>query len=155
MTRELRAMPAVYHASENLAGARSAWGNAIISRHRLFEAKSIANAAGKSLGVWATAVVDGRKFRVGCAHPSANDQERNSLVNAWEDAGRPPIILGVAGNQRGVFDPSPYWTDALRQLAKVNSPEVRAQYLFASESWKVIDGGAADAGAIWISAGKP
>jgi endonuclease/exonuclease/phosphatase (EEP) superfamily protein YafD len=156
LTRELRAMPAVYHASENLAGARPTWGNAILSRYRLYEGKSIPNHEGRSLGVWATAAVEGKKFRVACVHLSTNDQERASLVKAWEDAGRPPIVLGVAINQPGDFNLTRDWSDALKQVGKLNTAQARLGYLLVSDPWKVIDGGAADTDpdAIWITAGK-
>jgi hypothetical protein len=153
MTRELRAMPAIYHASENLAGSRATWGNAILSRHRLYEGKAMRNSGG-SFGVWATAVVEGKKFRVASVHLSSKDQERTSLVKAWEDASQPPIVLGVTINQQSDFDLARYWTDALKQFAKVNSTEVPVEHLFVSEHWKVLDGGIPHTDAIWISAGK-
>jgi len=155
MTRDLRSMPAVYHASENLAGGpRASWGNAILSRHRLYEGQSIPNpGGGGSFGVWATAAIDGKKFRVASVHLSDN-RELTNLVKAWEDAGRPPIVLGGDFNQVAIDN---YWIDALKGLGKDKS--ARVDHLLVSKEWKVIDGGVVDSDAsehrpIWIRTGK-
>src|SRR5688572_6155595 len=134
MTRELRSMPAVYHASENLAGPRASWGNAILSRHRLYEGQSIPNPdGGASFGVWATAAIDGKKFRVACVHLSDN-KELTNLVKAWEDAGRRPIVLGGEFGQ--VANDNSSWSDALKGLGKDKGP--RVDHLLVSKDWAVI-----------------
>jgi endonuclease/exonuclease/phosphatase family metal-dependent hydrolase len=183
MTRELGSLPAVYHASENLAG-RASWGNAILSKHRLYEGKSIPNAGGGSFGVWATAAIDGKKFRVACVHLSATYKfdlkhfeesavnrykELANLVKAWEDAGQPPIVLGGDFNQLAVNNNYELMTrhgsDALKGLGKDQNTfrhkllATRIDYFLVSKEWKAIDGGVVDGDAsdhrpIWIKAGK-
>jgi len=183
MTRELGSLPAVYHASENLAG-RASWGNAILSGHRLYEAKSIPNPGGGSFGVWGTAVVDGKKFRIACVHLSATYKvdlkhfeesavnrykELTNLVKAWEDAGRPPIIIGGDFNQLAIHNNyelmTRHWNDGLKVLGKDQNTfhqkllATRIDYLLLSKEWKPLDGGVVDSDAsdhrpVWIKAGK-
>src|SRR5258705_1323455 len=57
MTQALGSLPAIYHASENLAGGSASWGNAILSKHRLYEAGTIPNPGGGSFGVWGAAAI--------------------------------------------------------------------------------------------------
>ena len=158
MTRELRSMPAVYHASENLAGPRASWGNAILSRHRLYEGQSIPNPGGGSFGIWATAAIDGKKFRVACVHLSDN-KDLTNLVKASEDA--VPIVLGGDFNQVAIHNNSElmtrHWTNALRALGK--DQNIRTYCFLVSKEWKVIDGGAVESDSpdhrpIWIKTGN-
>src|SRR5688572_26408120 len=184
MTRELRSLPAVYHRSENLAGMRASWGNAILSRYRLYEGRSIPNPGGGSFGVWATAVIDGKKFRVACVHLSATYKfdikhfeesaihrykELTNLVKAWEEAGRPPIVVGGDFNQVAVNNNyelmTRHWTDVLKSLGKDQNTfrhkllATRIDYFLVSKEWRAMEGGVVDSDAsdhrpIWISAGK-
>jgi endonuclease/exonuclease/phosphatase family metal-dependent hydrolase len=183
MTRELRSLPAVYHRSENLAGGRASWGNAILSRHRLYEGRSIPNPGGGSFGVWATAVIDGRKFRVACVHLSATYKfdlkhfeesavnrykELTNLVKAWEEAGRPPIVVGGDFNQIAVHNNyelmTRQWTDALKVLGKDqntfrhNLLATRIDYFLVSKEWRALEGGVVESDAsdhrpIWVKVG--
>jgi endonuclease/exonuclease/phosphatase family metal-dependent hydrolase len=184
MTRDLGSMPAVYHASENLAGGRATWGNAILSRHRLYEGRSIPNPGGGSFGVWATAVIEGKKFRVGCVHLSATYKlnlahfeesavnrykELSNLVKAWEDDGRPPIVIGGDFNQLAVNKNyelmTRHWADGLKVLGKDQNTfqagllRTRIDYFLLSKEWRPLDGGVPDTDAsdhkpIWIRAVK-
>jgi endonuclease/exonuclease/phosphatase family metal-dependent hydrolase len=184
MTRELGSMPAVYHASENLAGGRASWGNAILSRHRLYEGRTIPNPGGGSFGVWATASIDGRKFRVACVHLSATYKfnlahleesavnrykELSNLAKAWEDEGRPPIVIGGDFNQLAVNKNyelmTRNWVDGLKALGKDQNTfesgllRTRIDYFLLSKEWKPIEGGVVESDAsdhkpIWIKAGR-
>ena len=44
------------------------WGNAVLSRYPLYDARSIPNPGGGSFGVWAWSIIDGKKFMIGCVH---------------------------------------------------------------------------------------
>jgi endonuclease/exonuclease/phosphatase family metal-dependent hydrolase len=106
--------PNLYQRSVNLDGPKSTWGNFILSKHPIYDAGSIPNPGGGSFGVWATAVVDGKKFVVANVHLSAtwnanpvhikqSGQNRyvelSNLANAWRERGSPPIVIGGDFNQ--------------------------------------------------------
>jgi endonuclease/exonuclease/phosphatase family metal-dependent hydrolase len=184
MTEALGTMPAVYHASENLAGPRATWGNAILSTFPLYDVGTIPNPGGGSFGVWATAVVDGRKFKVANVHLSATWnanpahlvesganrwKELTNFVAAWQGAGSPPIVVGgdfnqiPFGNNYGLM--TTHWADALKALGKDETTfaagllRTRIDYFLVSKEWRALDGGvvasdASDHKPIWLSAGK-
>jgi endonuclease/exonuclease/phosphatase family metal-dependent hydrolase len=184
MSQALGRFPAIYHASENLAGGRASWGNAILSRHPLYDAGSIPNPGGGSFGVWATALIDGRKFVVANVHLSAtwnanpahliessNNRwnELSNLVHAWQNAGSPPIVVGGDFNQLAIHNNyalmTRHWSDALSALGKDQATfgagliKTRIDYFLTSKEWKpisgdVVDSDASDHKPIWLLAGK-
>src|SRR5262245_6163100 len=126
-----------YQKSVNLAGPSSKWGNVILSKHVLYECESIPNPGGGSFGVWATTVVDGRKFMIACVHLNATWnanpvhikqsgearwKELSNLHDAWQQRARPPIIIGGDFNQIPLGNNYELmtrdWTDGLARLGK-------------------------------------
>jgi endonuclease/exonuclease/phosphatase (EEP) superfamily protein YafD len=140
MTEALGTFPAVYHASENIAGAHASWGNAILSRLPLYDVGTIPNpGGGGSFGVWATAVGDGTKFRVASIRLSSragepsDGKEGASLIAAWQAIGSPPIVIGGDFHDpRGSFKPA--------GLEQPLDPPIDA--FLISKQWKGIEGGA-------------
>jgi endonuclease/exonuclease/phosphatase family metal-dependent hydrolase len=150
MTDALHTLPAIYHASENLAGSHARWGNAILSRHPLYDFSTISSGGGGSFGVWATAVVGDAKFKIANVHLAPAGNEMAGLVQAWQDAGAPPIIVGGAFNHGPTAHP---WTDALKTQVEDDTT------FLVSKEWKPIDGGAAASDAsdqkpVWLLVGK-
>jgi endonuclease/exonuclease/phosphatase family metal-dependent hydrolase len=184
MTQALGSLPAIYHASENLAGGSASWGNAILSKHRLYEAGTIPNPGGGSFGVWGTAAIDGRKFVVANVHLSAtwnakpshliesgNNRwkELTNLVNAWHERGSPPMVLGGDFNQIAMGNNyalmTKEWTDALDALGRNENTfgagliRTRIDYFLLSKEWTAADGGvvqsdASDHRPIWVQVRK-
>jgi endonuclease/exonuclease/phosphatase family metal-dependent hydrolase len=172
--------PTHYFRSENLAGRRSTWGNAIFSKVPLYDAGSIPSPGGGSFGVWAVAVVDGKKFLVAGVHLSATwnanpahikqsgeyrYKELTNLVTAWRDRGSPPIVVGGDFNQiplgNNYHVMTEHWTDALAQLGHTDHTfragllRTRIDYLLISPEWSAREGGVADSDAsdhrpIWV-----
>ncbi len=184
MTRELGMLPpAVYHASENLAGPRASWGNAILSKHRLYEGGSIPNPGGGSFGVWATASIEDRKFVVACVHlaatwkadpahliesGNARWKELSNLVAAWHGRGSPPIVVGGDFNQIPMGNNyalmTREWSDALGVLGKDQTTfkagllRTRIDYFMVSKGWgvaagDVVESDASDHKPIWVEVG--
>ena len=175
--------PRHYDRSSNLAGARATWGNFILSKHPLYDAGSIPNPGGGSFGVWATAVVDGKKFVVANVHLSATwnanpihlkksgenrHRELTALVKAWRDRGSPPIVIGGDFNQIPLGNNwalmTGTWRDALGALGKDDVTfgegllRTRIDYFMTTPDWQPLSGGVAPAGAsdhrlIWLEAG--
>lgn len=162
--------PRHYERSSNLAGRRATWGNFILSKHPLYDAGSIPNPHGGSFGVWATAVVDDRKFLIANVHLSATlnaNHEFNALVKAWRDRGSPPIVIGGDFNGVSIDSNDSRMTrdfrDALAWIGK-SSPtrgdgaaRLRGDYFLCSNEWRPLDGGVVESGAsdhdlIWIDA---
>jgi len=172
--------PHVYQTSENLAGPRASWGNLILSRHPIYAAASIPNPGGGSFGVWADAVVDGKRFIVADVHLSATwkanpvhvkqsgeyrYKELSNLVNAWHDRGSPPIIVGGDFNQIPMGNNYELmireWTDALPALGHSDVTfgegllRTRIDYFLLSKDWRAQAGGIGSTGPsdhrpIWI-----
>src|SRR5687767_4374510 len=170
----------VYYPSENLAGRRASWGNAILSKHPLYEAQSIPNLGGGSFGVWAAAVVDGKKFHVACVHLSATWKasprhmqeqanrrhvELTNLVRAWGELVRAPIVVGGDFNQlpmgNNYFVMTEHWTDALASIGRTGNTfkagllRTRIDYVLVSREWRVRDGAVVNADAsdhrpVWV-----
>jgi endonuclease/exonuclease/phosphatase family metal-dependent hydrolase len=163
--------PAIYHASENLGGRRASWGNAILSLHPLYDAGTIPDTGSGSFGVWATAVVDNKKFKIASVHLAAGesgDKELSGLMENWRSAGSPPIIVGAnferAFSSLGHALMTKDWTDGLTALKRsiaifTTAPLSRSNYLLLSKDWQLIDGSvddslASDHQMIWITARK-
>ena len=172
--------PRLYETSVNLAGPRASWGNLILSRHPLYNAASIPNPGGGSFGVWADAVVDGKKFVVADVHLSATwnakpahikesgenrNRELSNLVAAWTKRGSPPIVVAgdfnqiSMGNNYAVMTQE--WTDAMATLGHTGATfgegflKTRIDYFLTTKDWKPVNGGIGNTGAsdhrpIWI-----
>ena len=174
--------PRLYERSENLAGRKATWGNYIVSKHPLYDAASIPNPNGGSFGVWATAVVDGKKFVVANVHLSATwnanpihikksgenrHRELTALADAWRERGSPPIVIAgdfnqiPMGNNWSVMTGT--WNDALGALGKDDVTfgegllRTRIDYFLTTPDWQPLNGGIAPRGAsdhrlIWLEA---
>ena len=172
--------PRLYETSVNLAGPRASWGNLILSRHPLYEAQSIPNPGGGSFGVWAVAVVDGKKFVVADVHLSATwnanpkhikqsgenrNRELANLIAAWKDRGPPPIIVGGDFNQIPMGNNyalmTQEWTDALDQLDHTGATfgegllHTRIDYFLVTKDFKpraagIVESNASDHRPIWL-----
>jgi len=91
MTQKPRAE--AFYPAQNLSEQPTS-GNAIFSRFPLYESRSIPNKGG-SFGVWAVAVVDGKKFMLASIVLSdQKDKELAMLKKAWIELGSPPMIIG-------------------------------------------------------------
>jgi endonuclease/exonuclease/phosphatase family metal-dependent hydrolase len=145
MTEALQTLPAIYHASENIAGQGTGWGNAICSRYPLYEGSSVPQTAGGSFGVWATAVVGNAKFKVASIYLAPAGHDLRQLVQGWQGIGAPPIVLGGIVNQQPTTHP---WADALPVK------HVRDTTILTSKEWKLIESGGSDDQPVWILAGK-
>ena len=174
--------PRLYERSANLDGPKATWGNFILSRHPIFDAESIPNPGGGSFGVWATAVVDGKKFVIANVHLSATwnanpihikksgenrHRELTALATAWRDRGAPPIVIAgdfnqiPMGNNWAVM--SGTWRDQLGALGKDDVTfgegmlRTRIDYFLTTPDWQPVDGGVAPRGPsdhrlIWLEA---
>jgi endonuclease/exonuclease/phosphatase family metal-dependent hydrolase len=172
--------PRLYETSVNLAGPHASWGNLILSRHPLYDAASIPNPGGGSFGVWADAVVDGKKFVIADVHLSATwnakpshikesgenrYRELTNLVAAWKARGSPPIVVAgdfnqiPMGNNYAVMTQP--WTDAMASLGHTGATfgegllKTRIDYFLTTKDFKPLAGGIGNAGAsdhrpIWI-----
>ena len=164
--------PNAYERSGNLDGPKSTWGNVIFSNHPLYDAGPISNPGGGSFGVWATSVIDGRKFVVANVHLSATwnanpahvkqsgenrSKEIANLLNAWRARGSPPIVVGGDFNQipfgNNYAAMTEHLNDALATLGK-NDMTFRAgplytriDYFLVSPEWRATNGGIVATGA--------
>ncbi len=99
--------PKAYERSGNLGGPKATWGNVIFAKHPMYDAGLIPNPGGESFGVWATSIVNDKKFIIANIHLSAKVSEGPSnagtgngsteianLTGAWVALGRPPILVG-------------------------------------------------------------
>jgi endonuclease/exonuclease/phosphatase family metal-dependent hydrolase len=144
MTDALQTLPAIYHASENLSRRRESWGNAILSRHPLYEGSSVPQ-SGDSLGVWATVVVGNAKFKVASIHLAPAGRDLTQLVQSWQEIGAPPIVLGGVVNQQPSTHP---WSEPLPPNYTKDTT------ILISKEWKPIESGGMGDQPIWIQAGK-
>ncbi|MDB5322331.1 MAG: hypothetical protein JWN40_3962 [Phycisphaerales bacterium] len=138
LTEALNTLPAIYHASENLAGRRASWGNAILSKYPLYDGSTLPSAAGGSFGVWATAVVGNAKFKIVSLHLAPAGNELAQLAQTWQEAGAPPIIIGGVFNHEPTIHP---WT-------------ATGTSFLISKEWKPIETGGTDEKPIWLLIGK-
>ena len=158
--------PNAFERSANLAGPKATWGNVIFAKHSLYDAGPIPNPGGGSFGVWATTVVDGKKFVVANVHLSAapgaglphvnasggdRGKEIANLLRAWHERGSPPIVAGgnfnqtPTGNSYGAM--AEHLNDALTRLAEYDVTlragllDTRVNYLLTSPEWAPVTGG--------------
>jgi endonuclease/exonuclease/phosphatase (EEP) superfamily protein YafD len=157
---------------------------AILSRHRLFEGRPLQTDDGRTFGLWATAVVDGNKFAVAAVHlwptwmidprhvaftAQMRNKQLKTLIATWEQAGRPPLILGGDFNQPPVGENyglmTSKFSDTLKSLGRdggtfpLGPAEVRIDYLLATPDWAPKDGGvikgdASDHRLVWVDVGR-
>ncbi len=152
--------PQCYQTSVNLAGPGASWGNLILSRHPLYAADSIPNPGGGSFGVWAEAVIDGKRFVVADVHLSATwnanpihvkksgenrNKELSNLIAAWKARGSPAIVVGGDFNQIPMGNNyslmTQHWTDAFAQLGQTGTTfgegmlKTRIDYFLVSPGW--------------------
>lgn len=81
-------------------------GNAILATRPLYDGRSIPNPGGESFGVWASSIIDGRKFVIASVDlaglaptaipASTREHEFGNLLRAWHALHDPPMI--VAGD---------------------------------------------------------
>ena len=153
--------PQCYQTSVNLAGPRASWGNLILSKHPLYAAESIPNPGGGSLGVWAEAIIDGKRFVIANVHLSATwnanpihvkksgenrNKELSNLIAAWKSRGSPAIVIGGDFNQIPMGNNyslmTQHWTDALAVLGETGTTfgegmlKTRIDYFLLSPGWK-------------------
>jgi endonuclease/exonuclease/phosphatase family metal-dependent hydrolase len=182
MSKQLGMDYQFYYPSENLDGEHATWGNAVIAKHPLYDARAIPNPGGGSFGVWAWTVIDNKKFMIACVHLSATwnanpkhiaessnnrYKEITNLKKAWEARNKPPIIVGGDFNQLPIGNNytamTADFTDALKQLKQDDATFVdgvlrtRIDYLLISPEWSATDGAvvisdASDHRPIWIEA---
>lgn len=165
--------PNAYDRSANLDGPKATWGNVIFAKHPVYEAGPIPNPGGGSFGVWATTVVDGRRFMIANVHLSATSDHRANeianLVRAWRGRGSPPIVVGGDFNQvpigNNYFAMTEQLNDALASIGKDDVTfaaagvlHTRIDYLLTSRDWAARDGGviasnASDHRLIWANLG--
>jgi endonuclease/exonuclease/phosphatase family metal-dependent hydrolase len=156
-----------YQRSENLAGRHASWGNCILSKFPLYEMGPIPNPGGGIFGVWAVAVVDGKKFLIANVHLSATWNanpshlkksgenrwnELTSLFNAWHDRGSPPILITGDFNQIPLGNNyelmTRQWTDGLKTLGETGATfdgslllQTRIDYFLVSHHFSPAKGG--------------
>src|SRR5258706_2453528 len=138
MTEALGTLPAIYHASENIGGRRASWGNAILSKHPLYDGATVPSGAGGSIGVLAPADVGDAKFKIVSLNLGPSGNELPQLAQVWQEGGAPPIIVGGVFNQGPTAHP---WTAA-------------GTTFLISKEWKSIETGGADGEPLWMVAGK-
>jgi len=152
-------VPAIYHASENLGGKSANSGSAILSKYPLYETGAIPTETGKSFGVWATAVVGDRKFKIASIHLAQNNESGSEIIQllqSWRNANSPPIIIGGDFENSPIPPPFPL-NDPFKLLGKDH--DIRHETFFISPDWKPLDAGPAQSTAqedqpLWLTAGK-
>ena len=152
---------------------------AILSRHPLIDGRRLQGDDGRTFGLWATAIVDGKSFAVAGVHlwptwgidlrhvaftAQMRNQQLRAMNQVWQAAGRPPLIVGGDFNQPAVGDNYALmtrdFTDTLKAIGAdggtfpLKLVELRIDYLLATPQWKptaggVIRGDASDHRPVW------
>jgi endonuclease/exonuclease/phosphatase (EEP) superfamily protein YafD len=148
LSESFSSVPAIYHASENLAGARASWGNAILSSYPLYDAGTIPSAGNGSFGVWATAVVADRKFKiasVNLAEGESGAREMADLLQRLRGVASPMIIGGEfdrASAGKTLRELAGNWRDTMGDLGTSSPSSISSNKLsliLISPEWKSID----------------
>jgi endonuclease/exonuclease/phosphatase (EEP) superfamily protein YafD len=87
-----------YYPLQNLPDADNDVGIAILSKYPLEEGRPIPNHMNGACGVWASSLVDGKRFEVACLRPSETGgagAEMENFRKAWESLSKPPILAAV------------------------------------------------------------
>lgn len=160
-------MPYSYYPSLGLHGGEPAWPDvAILSRRALYDGRPLRTGDGHCFGLWAYAVVDGKKFAVAGVHlwPTFMVDPRHVIETAqrrrvqlevidalWRLEGTPPLVLGgdfnqpAAGHNYELMTRD--FTDTLSSLGKAGNTfgrkllQVRIDYLLATAHWQPRAGG--------------
>jgi hypothetical protein len=104
-----------YFPLQNLPDADSDTGVAILSKCVLGESRPIPNHMSGACGVWASTVIDGRRFYVACLRLSESKDrmaEMTHFVKAWDSLGKPPMLSAVEGGNAidaPEFNGNPPW----------------------------------------------
>jgi endonuclease/exonuclease/phosphatase family metal-dependent hydrolase len=156
---------------------------AIFSRHPLSDGRPLQTPDGRTFGLWAMATVDGNKFAVAAVHlwPTfgidprhvaftgrmRNDQLK-ILIDTWQNAGSPPLVVGGDFNQPAVGENyglmTKHFTDALKSIGRdsgtfrLGLAELRIDYVLATPDWRAAAGGvekgdASDHWLVWANLG--
>ena len=100
-----------YYPAQNLESTTT--GNAILSRRPLYESRAIPNHMKGACGVWATTVIDDRKFYVACLRLSDNPEtEMANFLKAWQALGSPPIIAAIEARGTMTIDDLSFAADS-------------------------------------------
>ena len=157
---------------------------AILSRHRLTDGKPLQTADGHTFGLLSMAVVDNKKFAVAAVHlwptwgidprhvaftARKRNEQLNALIQTWQQAGSPPLVLGGDFNQipiGGNYElMTRHFTDTLKVLSRDTGTfplkliETRIDYHLATPQWQpraggVLKGNASDHYLIWVDLGR-
>ena len=87
-----------YYPLQNLPDADNDIGIAILSKYPLEDGRPIPNHMNGACGVWASSLIDGKRFEVACLRPSEIGGARSEMENfkkAWESSSKPPILAAV------------------------------------------------------------
>jgi hypothetical protein len=85
-----------YYPLQNVPLADNDIGNAILSKYPLEEGRPIPNHMNGACGVWASTIVEKRRFYVACLRLSEKRQEElANFAKAWESLGKPPMVAAV------------------------------------------------------------
>jgi hypothetical protein len=85
-----------YYPLQNVPLADNDIGNAILSKYPLEEGRPIPNHMNGACGVWASTIVENRRFYVACLSLSGKKQEElANFSKAWESLGKPPMLVAV------------------------------------------------------------
>ena len=87
-----------YYPLQNLPDADNDIGIAILSKYPLEDGRPIPNHMNGACGVWASSLIDGKRFEVACLRPSETGgagAEMENFKKAWESSSKPPILAAV------------------------------------------------------------
>jgi endonuclease/exonuclease/phosphatase family metal-dependent hydrolase len=155
----------------------------ILSRHPLSDGRPLQTPDGRTFGLWAMATVDGKKFAVVAVHlwptfgidprhvaftAQMRNQQLNILIDAWQMAGSPPLVIGGDFNQPAVGENYALMTrhfgDALKSIGRdsgtfpLGLAQLRIDYVLATPEWAPAAGGvekgdASDHWLVWANLG--
>ena len=160
-------MHLTYYPLLGYARGEAVWPDvAILSRHPLHDGRPLFTDDGHTFGLWATAVVDDRKFAVAGVHlwptylvdprhvvETANNRNRqlNTILRVWREAGAPPLVVAGDFNQPAVGENYALMTremnDTLALLGETGSTfgrkliQLRIDYVLATPHWEPVAGG--------------
>jgi endonuclease/exonuclease/phosphatase (EEP) superfamily protein YafD len=156
------------HAYHPAASARQPGGDwpgvCLLSRFPLYDGRDLRTGGGQTFGVWAYAVVDGRKFAIAALHLPAttgtspshvtamnHGEQLEILIDLWRREGSPPLIAGGDFNQPPTGENDAVmtrgFTDALAALGKYAAAHrstrlrTRIEYVLVSKEWQPVEGG--------------
>jgi endonuclease/exonuclease/phosphatase family metal-dependent hydrolase len=155
----------------------------ILARHPLSEGRPLRTKDGHAFGLWSMAVVDGKKFAVAVVHlwptfgidprhvaftAQMRNEQLKILIDVWQRAGSPPLVIGGDFNQPAVGENyalmTRHFSDAMKAAGRdsgtfpLGMAELRIDYFLTSPEWAPKAGGveksdASDHRPIWINLG--